>query len=58
MFYLNKVQNARCNDKENHNLIMRLGKSTWQVLDAQVNNIQTSPHTEDLFKEKRLIALF
>jgi len=50
--YLNKLQNARCNDKENHNLIMRVGKSKGQTLDAQFNNIQTSLHTEDLFKKK------
>ena len=31
---------------------MRVGKSKGQTLDAQFNNIQTSLHTEDLFKKK------
>ena len=56
--YLNKLQNARYNGKETHNLIMSLGRSNGQTLDAQINNIETTLHTEDFFKEKRLIALF
>jgi hypothetical protein len=52
VFYLNKLQNARWNDIENHNLIMSLGRSNGQTLDAQINNIQTTLHTEDFFKEK------